>query len=491
MKEANIVSIISAYNKLDSKLFDSYLKHHSIVMKTMEINDLKGFVDGLSAVSNDADLFDNYFIGYSIPQIGKEFDLLRIGAKNVINIELKQTNTGDKIRKQLERNRYYLSFLNKIVFNYTFVTDENKLYTLDDHECLVETDFDELFTVLVSENVKKIKGINNLFNPSNYLVSPFNSTEKFIESKYFLTQQQEQIKKNIVKLLQSQKFTILSIKGSAGTGKTLLTYDIAKEFVQNDSVLIIHCGQLNEGHLKLKNNYNWNIIAIRDILIQDLNKYSLIVIDEAQRIYPIQLIDIIEMIEKYSLKCIFSYDGEQCLRSWEIKNNIEKKIEDKVTFSPFKLTNTIRTNKDLSMFIKALFDKKATVADSDLSNVEINYFSKYGDVNAFLEIKKLDDWKIINYTQSRDIMTYDKYHRHEVSDNSHKVMGQEFEKVVVIIDHHFYYHNDILAIQNYSKTPYYLLTKMLFQNLTRARSEINIIILNNTEILERCLSILK
>jgi len=95
MKEANIVSVISAYNKLSSELFDSYLKYHSIVMKTMEIIDLEGLVDGLRVVSNDADIFDGYFIGYSIPQIGKEFDLLRIGTKNVVNIELKQTNTGD------------------------------------------------------------------------------------------------------------------------------------------------------------------------------------------------------------------------------------------------------------------------------------------------------------------------------------------------------------------------------------------------------------
>jgi hypothetical protein len=491
MKEANIISIITAYNKLSSELFDFYLKHHSIVMKTMEIIDLEGFVDGLREVSDDADIFDGYFIGYSIPQIGKEFDLLRIGTKNVVNIELKQTSTGDKIKKQLERNRYYLSFLNKNVFNFTFVRDEGKLYTLDDNQCLIETDFDQLFDILVIEKVKKIKDINSLFNPSNYLVSPFNSTEKFIEDKYFLTQQQEQIKKKIEKLLELPKFTILSIKGSAGTGKTLLTYDIAKEFIQNNSVLIIHCGQLNEGHLKLRNNFDWNIIPIRDISIQNLDKYSLIVIDEAQRIYPSQLIDIIEMIKKNSLKCVFSYDGEQCLRSWEIKNNIEKKIEENVTFPAFRLTNTIRTNKDLSMFIKALFDKKEIIAKSDFSNIQINYFSRYGDVNAFLEVKKIDDWKIINYTQSRDIMTYDKYHLPEVTDNSHKVMGQEFDKVVVIIDQHFCYYNDILSIQKYSKTPYYLLTKMLFQNLTRARTEISVIIINNPEILERCLFILK
>jgi hypothetical protein len=43
----------------------------------------------------------------------KEFDLLLFGKDCIINIELKSISTEEKIFKQLERNKYYLSFIEK------------------------------------------------------------------------------------------------------------------------------------------------------------------------------------------------------------------------------------------------------------------------------------------------------------------------------------------------------------------------------------------
>ena len=40
--------------------------------------------------------------------------------------------------------------------------------------------------------------IENLFHPEDYLVSPFNSTEAFLKGEYFLTSQQDEIKKKII-----------------------------------------------------------------------------------------------------------------------------------------------------------------------------------------------------------------------------------------------------------------------------------------------------
>jgi hypothetical protein len=66
--------------------------------------------------------------------------------------------------------------------------------------------------------VEKLKNIDSYFNPSNYLVSPFNSTQEFIKGKYFLTAHQEQIKKEILNQLNLDTHSIISIKGNAGTG---------------------------------------------------------------------------------------------------------------------------------------------------------------------------------------------------------------------------------------------------------------------------------
>src|SRR5690606_29511809 len=132
-------------------------------------------------------IFNDYYLGYTIPQISKEFDLLRFGKNYNVNIELKSINVSDKIQKQLLQNRYYLSFLGIETFSFTYVSGENKLFSIDANNNLIEINFAELIGVLKGQEIIEISDLNNLFIPSNYLVSPFNSTKEFIEGKYFLT----------------------------------------------------------------------------------------------------------------------------------------------------------------------------------------------------------------------------------------------------------------------------------------------------------------
>ena len=61
---------------------------------------------------------DNFIYGFSIPQISKEFDLLKIYENGpVINIELKSRMIDEKkIEYQLKKNQYYLT-LSKYPYN--------------------------------------------------------------------------------------------------------------------------------------------------------------------------------------------------------------------------------------------------------------------------------------------------------------------------------------------------------------------------------------
>ena len=73
-------------------------------------------------------------MGYKIPQIGKEFDLLRISEDMILNIEYKREIPNiDKIEKQLNRNKYYLNFLGKHMVLIAYVQLESKLYILDNN----------------------------------------------------------------------------------------------------------------------------------------------------------------------------------------------------------------------------------------------------------------------------------------------------------------------------------------------------------------------
>lgn len=108
----------------------------------------------------------------------------------IINIEIKTECSLEKILKQQLRNYYYLSFLGKELLIYTYLSDSKKLYKLltgVEGNILAEVCIAELHQKLYHQQTVRVKDIDILFNPSDYLVSPFNSTDKFMEDKYFLT----------------------------------------------------------------------------------------------------------------------------------------------------------------------------------------------------------------------------------------------------------------------------------------------------------------
>ncbi len=290
LKNINILSLVQAYSSLRQESYTNFLQYYGIAIRNEEAKDLKVLASILYDLTDDKSIFDKFHVGYKIPQIGKEFDLLRFGDGDVINVELKRTSTEDKIQKQLVRNKYYLSYIEKQIYNLSFVSDTEQLYFLNDNDNLEKVDVSFLEKLLRNQKSDNAESIDDLFDPSDYLVSPFNSTGKFINNKYFLTHQQEDIKNKIMNSLNAAKVTnFISVIGSAGTGKTLLIYDIVKELRENrKKPLIIHCGYLNNGHEELK-KYGWEIISIKHYANYELSNYDAIFIDEAQRIYPNQL----------------------------------------------------------------------------------------------------------------------------------------------------------------------------------------------------------
>ena len=493
MKPINILSLVNAKRRLSPTVLDYYLKNFDIQIKNSEFEDIASLVKELLNQSQGIDVLDEFYVGYTINQISKEFDLLRFGNKCIINIELKKKNTGEKIKKQLIKNKYYLSFLKLNVLNFTYVVEDNKLYFLDESETLNETDFSFLFSKLNEQILLEIDDIDDLFDPSNYLVSPFNSTNAFISGQYFLTDHQKNIKKDILNLSTKTGCCFISIEGSAGTGKTLLTYDIAKEYINNKkNVLILHCGSLNDGQHYLRSKYNWSIEPTKNYVKYNLKDYDLIIIDEVQRIDNIELDKILGNIKNTNIKCIFSYDSQQCLASWEIKRNIPEYIKSQVSPHLFKLTEKVRTNKEIASFIKNLFNKNRIKTNQEYSNVNVQYFSTIKGAKAYMDILRDRGWKIINYTPSKYTKyPYDSY-QYLWDESAHKVIGQEFDKVVAVIDKFFYYNeNGAISTHGWSSSPYYHPTKMLFQIVTRTRKKLNLIIIDNEEVLDHCLKILQ
>lgn len=240
MKRINLLEFYNLFMSQDISKDEvkQFLEIHKI--KKQEFEDLSKLCEILkNAAMLAPHIFENYYINYEIAQIGKEFDILRIGENSIVNIELKSQKDEPKILKQLEQNYYYLSFLQKEIYCFTFISETSEFYYFDKNNEKLELINVETILAKIHE-IKDIETkIDDLFVPSNYLVSPFNNTEAFLKNEYFLTKNQEEIKNKILKAIDDKTAKIFSIEGKAGTGKTLLAYDIARTLTVKDIKLLL------------------------------------------------------------------------------------------------------------------------------------------------------------------------------------------------------------------------------------------------------------
>ena len=64
--------------------------------KDNEQKDLCLLYDMILSLEKDYHCVENFYLNYKIPQINKEFDLLRIGKTSIVNIELKSKNIDEE-----------------------------------------------------------------------------------------------------------------------------------------------------------------------------------------------------------------------------------------------------------------------------------------------------------------------------------------------------------------------------------------------------------
>ena len=504
MRPVNLQSVYQAYRHLSFEQFQLYMHVFGArADRQLEMEDLCVFIEllyeNIKSLPQVERLMDGFYLGYSIPQISKEFDLLRFGHNFLLNIELKHMGTEEKIARQLATNSYYLKAVSSEVYLFTFVAETKKIYSLDKNDNLVETDLQELIARLQQQSLTRELDLDTLFAPKQYLVSPLNSTEKFINENYFLTNAQRQIKQEVMTALLAGRVKTVLIKGTFGTGKTLLTYDIAHEHMKHgQEVIIVHNGTLSEGHLTLRDEYGWRGYAIKDFydnyssLVKD--RVDLIVFDEAQRTYTHQLTEILDFLRAQPVKCIFSFDPEQFFSASENRGRLIDLLQAKeIPYKEYQLSKKIRTNKELSAFILNLFDRRKINRNPDLryNNVHIQYFTDADNVRVCLKKLEQEGWQVlVNTPSGYDAVFFEPYEA-EFKLNAQKVIGQEFDKVAVVINEYFYYNEEgKLAARPPQAAPDYMLDRILYQNVTRAREALHIVICRNPMLLEACSKII-
>lgn len=471
---------LTSLDSLSEETIEDYKDYLDIDFRNAEIRCVKPLVEQLD---KNLDL-SNFYVGYKIPQINKEFDLLRFSSETIINVELKSRNKSSyDIEQQLKKNEYYLKGVDgyhKIIL-FTYMVEGNKLYRYKDGKLSIQKVTD-LQNVL-KENIGTTVDIDEKFKPSKYLISPFNDSVRFCKANYFLTKSQLDGKRKILE--GNQKFSL--IKGHAGTGKTLLLYDIAHNYMnEGKKVLIYHCGMLNDGQRYL-NKEGWNIQPVKDYNKNILKEFDIIIFDEIQRIRNIKNV-YNELSETEHIKIIMCGDPNQWLHDIESKEAVFEFLENHPNVLMVKLKDKIRNNKSIATFIKQLFNRRDTSSKDKIvqSNIFLKYYDNEQDAHKCIDSLDNQGWKITCFTPSLYNSEYIDEFINKKYLNSHQLIGQEFDRVAVCIGKNFRYENGRLQ----SAPTYYNSTKMLFENLTRSKEQICLVIVENPDVLRNCLEIL-
>ena len=149
------VSLIDMIKLSDNEeLSESYIRYIcgielSRQYKHQEILDLKCLLNVISLPTKQC---DEFIYGYVVPQLNKEFDLLKITRDACLNIELKSEEvTEEKMKRQLLQNLHYLKLLNKPSLRaFLFVSSTKVMFTLDDDNNLQLVSPEDLSTAMSS-----------------------------------------------------------------------------------------------------------------------------------------------------------------------------------------------------------------------------------------------------------------------------------------------------------------------------------------------------
>ena len=455
MKSISIYTItrnqnIECLQKLERQLSG---RTYFLKMREWELESMKALVRELEVHMQDVHAL-RFFYSFQVPRLGKEFDLLQIKDDQIVNIELKSGKVSDEaVRKQLLQNRYYLSVQGKMIQSYTYISSQERLVRLNNHDHIVEADWDQLCLALQRQSKDYEGDIEDLFQAEMYLFSPVTEPERFLNKEYFLTSQQKDIGRRILDKIRKVKYGYFWFSGLPGTGKTLLLYDIAMKLSVHQKVCMIHCGETGK-EWKILHDRLLRITFLSDSQIEecpDLKEYSAILVDEAHLLSVEELHRILELSERHPV--IFSSDDEDMISDEEMDRTMLREIKHLPDIQSFHLTNRIRTNAELSSFIQNMMHLPEKRTVRYYPHIQVVYAND--DEEAGILLKGYQD------------------------------------QLVFIIDERYYYDEKGYLREQRQKHQKPTAVRTLFHRLNEAREEFAIIVKRNEAVYEVLLDLLQ
>lgn len=452
-------------SKLERQLSD---REYFLKIREWELQSMKALVCQLETHMTKVCSL-RFFYSYQIPKLGKEFDLLQIKDDQIINIELKSGAVSEEaIRKQLMQNRYYLSVLGRSIQSYTYISSQNRLVRLTNHDHIAEADWTELCRLLQKESSDYQGNIDDLFQAELYLISPITEPARFLKKEYFLTSQQRDIQRQILKKLRISRFGYFCFTGLPGTGKTLLLYDIAMKLSRRQQICMIHCGNAGK-EWKMLHKRLQRIAFLSDNQLTEnteLKHYSTVLVDEAHLLSSEKLQILLTQSEG-EFPIIFSSDSEDAICPEELGVNTLNLIENLPEIQMFHLTNRIRTNAELSSFIQNMIHLTDRKTSKPYPHVSVVYANNEEEAAALLEDYMQQGYEY-EITAERDI-----------------------KRLVIILDERYYYDQNRYLRSKYLNKEGRSDVRNLFHQLNQAKEELSIIVRENTYVYEALLTLLQ
>lgn len=393
------------------------------------------------------------FYSFQILRLGKEFDLLQVKENQIVNIELKSGAVSeDAIRRQLIQNRYYLAILGRPVRSYTYISSQNRLVRLTNHDHIVEAEWEQLCAELQEKSADFSGNLEDLFQAEWYLISPLTQPERFLKKEYFLTAQQKDIERQILKSIRIKRGGYYHFSGLPGTGKTLLLYDIAMKLSGRQMVCIIHCGASGQEWKRLHERLR-RIVWVSDSQItaeMRLDEYETVLVDEAHLLDKETLENIVKAAGKRPV--IFTSDCEDQLSPEEVDQSVKLGIAKLPEIQTFRLTNRIRTNEEISSFVQNMMHIPDYKSGRRFPHVTMFYAN--------------DDQEAANLIQDAKKQGYQHLLESEVAEKA-------YDSVAIILDGNYFYDSK-KYLRSKKRT-----VRNLFHQLNSAKEKLMLIVKDN------------
>ena len=480
----------------DERMFNIMEKHeasdhdnHST--RIHEIDSLRILTDALTEHGVTVKDTDGFYFGFVIPLIGKEFDLLKVTGKYCLNIELKSQDVGeDQILAQLIKNRHYLRLLGRELMLFTVVTDTLTCYRLSDDDELEPSDISEIVKALKKCSAAYHGRIDKLFRASEYLISPDEDPDKFLQGQYFLSPAQDYVKASVLRDIANVPYcAFFHIYGRPCTGKTLLLYDLAKQLSGSGRVLITCAEEPSEGLRSISTAIdNLDFIAVSDISsYEQIYEYDFILVDEACRITDTMFDRIVKSAETYEQICIFSTDPDAFLTDSQRENDIGRRIHNLGLTGEYELSEKLRVNMELQTFIMKLKHLNCkTERTYEFEHVSVNYANDTDEARSVIMYFRDKGYVFINAHRYQG----DPFEDLDEDFGNRHVAGREYNSVVMLMDKSFSYGDDGYLRGIPEPDPADPYPNIFYSGLTRVREHLALVILDAPALLNNILSIL-